>query len=186
MLRSKASPAFLWGLCCSLAVSLLLFGCKGGGRGNIGPGQPAPDFSSTTLNGEVKRLSDFRGKLVLLNFWASWCEPCREEIPALERLQSRLHSEGVAVVSVGVDDTREALLEIASKYGVSYTVFVDLEGELKRRYGVSGIPESFVLQRDGTFALFDDPSSGPTVTIVGPREWDSPEMIERLRRLAKR
>lgn len=164
----------------SLAIALVtLLACQPGG-GSFGPGERAPDFTLKSLSGEQLTLNSFKGKVVVLNFWASWCEPCRKELPALQRLYTQVKDQGVEVVAVGTDDSRESLKETAEQYGVTFPVLVDQRGEIKAKYKIAGIPETYVLKPDGTLTLFVDPARGPTTKIIGPREWDSPLMIQRL------
>jgi len=160
-------------------VCFALLSCKPGG-GSIGPGEKAPDFTLATLSGEERSLSSFQGKVVVLNFWASWCQPCLKELPALQRLYTQVKHKGIEIVAVGTDDDRDSLKQVAEQYGVTFPVLVDQKGEIKAKYKVAGIPETYILKADGRFGFFIDPAAGPTIKIIGPREWDSPLIIQRL------
>ncbi len=108
----------------------------------------APDFDVTSFSGEQLQLSDLRGQIVVLNFWASWCPPCRDETPLLEAAQDNL---GDDVVLVGMDiwDAEGDAREFLEQYGVTYVVGHDSNGEVAIDYGVSGVPETFVIDAEG-------------------------------------
>jgi peroxiredoxin len=110
-------------------------------------GQPAPEFSSFDLEGRPVKLSDFRGRVVLLNFWASWCAPCRQEFPRL----AAVHGRGdVVVLGVLFDDTKAAARRFADEHGATWTTVVDPQRELSHAYRVGrGIPVTFLIDREG-------------------------------------
>lgn len=113
-------------------------------------GQPAPDFTLNTLDGKKMTLSDFRGKAVLLNFWATWCEPCKVEMPWFVDLQKKYASQGLQVVGVAMDDSSPADIEsFAQKMGVNYPVLIGKE-EVGAQYGgIEYLPSTFYIGRDG-------------------------------------
>ncbi len=165
----------------------LLVGCVSGGRSNISPGEPPPQFTLSDLTGKQVSLSEFQGKLVLINFWASWCGPCLSEMPALQRLYSRLKDEGFVILAIGVDDDAESLRKFTEKYGLTFPVLFDEGSKIKRLYGLTGVPESFFVGRDGRLIMVPDPAdNSPVVRIVGPRDWDSPTSEGRTRALLKK
>jgi cytochrome c biogenesis protein CcmG/thiol:disulfide interchange protein DsbE len=167
-------------------VSLaLLSGCPSGAGVGVNPGDAAPAIEFPLVDGSgVGRLSDHLGKVVLINFWATWCAPCVEELPALQRLYEKLGPKGLVVLAVGVDDHAEQLLSFKQRYGLSFPILVDEEGGIKSSYRVSGVPESFVVGRDGKLLMIADPDDGqPVVRILGPRAWDSPNSIARLEKV---
>jgi cytochrome c biogenesis protein CcmG/thiol:disulfide interchange protein DsbE len=164
----------------ALWVALSITSCSGGSP-NFVPGERAPEFSLRDTEGNQVRLSDFRGKVVLINFWASWCSPCLAELPALQRLQAQLKAKDFVVLGIGVDDTEEALAQYKKVYGLTYPTVIDTTSEVKRRYKVSGVPESFFVDRQGGFIMIADPETNePVVRLVGPREWDEPKMLSRI------
>ena len=111
---------------------------------------PAPDFTLDSLNGKSIRLSDFRGKAVLLNFWATWCGPCKIETPWLVELQNQYGSQGLQVVGIAMDDSsKEDIAKFAKDMGVNYPVLIGKEAVGDAYGGVPALPESFFIGRDG-------------------------------------
>lgn len=115
--------------------------------------QEAPDFEVRTLDGDRVRLSELRGKPVLLNFWASWCGPCRRELPSIVKLHEELKSDGLVVLGVN-DEGRDVAREYAAKAGLSFTTLDDSRLKLHRLYRVRNIPSMFLIDRDGKIVRF--------------------------------
>lgn len=111
---------------------------------------PAPPWALQDLRGKTVNLSDFRGKVVVLDFWATWCPPCREEIPHFVDLQKQYGGQGLAVVGVSLDDVGpDAVADFVKKNNVNYTIVMG-NGDVTERYGhIQGIPTTFVIDRDG-------------------------------------
>jgi cytochrome c biogenesis protein CcmG, thiol:disulfide interchange protein DsbE len=111
----------------------------------------APDFHVETLDGDVLTLSDLRGRPVVLNFWATWCPPCRAEMPAFERVFRELGGEGVEIVAVNAtsQDSRAAAAEFVEDYGLTFPIGLDVSGELQREYLVRALPTTFFVDREG-------------------------------------
>lgn len=110
----------------------------------------APDFSLESLEGKTMRLSDFRGKAVLLNFWATWCGPCKIEMPWFVELQQKYGSQGLQVVGVAMDDaSKEDIAKFAKDMGVNYPVLIGKEAVGDSYGGIPALPESFFIGRDG-------------------------------------
>jgi cytochrome c biogenesis protein CcmG/thiol:disulfide interchange protein DsbE len=123
--------------------------------GMLAAGEPAldaaaPDFALRTADGQLIRLSDLRGKTVVLNFWATWCPPCREEIPALQQAYAARQSAGDLVV-LGVDfqETADVVSTYLANAGVTYPVVIDDDGSVTTRYGLPGLPGTFFIDRNG-------------------------------------
>jgi cytochrome c biogenesis protein CcmG/thiol:disulfide interchange protein DsbE len=116
---------------------------------SAGPGDIAPEFALTDFNGKAIRLADLRGKLVLLNFWASWCAPCLEEMPRLSAWQRDYGAAGLQVIGISMDDEAAPARRQLAKQPVGYPVALGDE-ELARRYGgILGLPQSFLIDRRG-------------------------------------
>jgi thiol-disulfide isomerase/thioredoxin len=110
----------------------------------------APDFSLDSLDGKILRLSDFRGKAVLLNFWATWCGPCKVEMPWFVDLQKQYGSQGLQIIGVAMDDgSKEDIAKFAKDMGVNYPILIGKESVGDQYGGVPALPETFVVGRDG-------------------------------------
>ncbi|MCP4907070.1 MAG: TlpA family protein disulfide reductase [bacterium] len=118
-------------------------------------------------------LASFSGKVVLVNFWATWCEPCEREMPAMERLYLDLRDEEFALIAVAIDEVEGDVESFQSDYGLSFPIVLDLDQSVYQSYQTMGVPESLLLDRDGRIIE----------RYVGPREWDAPEHVKRIRSL---
>jgi peroxiredoxin len=127
-------------------------------------GRAAEDFTVPTLGGQRFRLSDHRGKVVFLNFWATWCPPCREEMPALERLYLGQKDRGFAVVAISLDASSAAVGPYVVQGGFTFPVALDPRMELATSYAVRALPASFIV----------DPRGVVVAMALGAREWDGP------------
>jgi cytochrome c biogenesis protein CcmG, thiol:disulfide interchange protein DsbE len=133
----------------------------------IRPRRPtaAADFTVPQLNSQQVRLSDFKGRVVFLNFWATWCVPCREEMPSMERLYRRYRDRGLTILAVSVDRGGPATVAAFVKMlRLTYPIGLDPKMEVAERYRVLALPSSFLIDREGNV----------TGSAVGPRDWDSP------------
>jgi thiol-disulfide isomerase/thioredoxin len=148
-------------------------------------GSNAPDFVATDLDGRQVSLDDLRGEVVLLNIWATWCPPCREEMPSMQRLHERLGGEGLRIVAVSIDaepgqvdagGRRGGDIEaFAMDWGLSFAIWHDPDGEIERIYRTIGVPESFVIDRNGVIVK----------KVIGATEWDSEANVDLIRRLLR-
>ena len=112
-------------------------------------GQKAPDFKLITSDGETVQLSDFKGKRVLLNFWASWCPPCREEMPDLERFYQDKDAVVLAVNLTNMEMNKKTVNEFIETYGLTFPVLMDEEGQVSRLYRISPIPTTYMIDTKG-------------------------------------
>jgi peroxiredoxin len=113
-------------------------------------GQPAPDFTLRTLDGNEVRLGELRGRLVVLNFWATWCGPCREEMPLFEQAMAEREADGLLILAVNVQEGEEQVRPFVQRLGLSYPIVMDKSGALARRYRVRSYPTTYFIGRDGT------------------------------------
>lgn len=154
---------------------------RGPGDGALGVGSQAPDFELPALDGGTVRLSQLRGKIVFLNFWATWCAPCREEMPSMERLNRELNDPELVMLAVSVDEGGEAAVrEFLADLPHSYRVLLDASTATRRlgtrtgaSYGITGVPETFLIDRNGYIVEH----------IVGPRNWSDPGLVDFFRAL---
>jgi cytochrome c biogenesis protein CcmG, thiol:disulfide interchange protein DsbE len=130
-------------------------------------GQTAPDFA-LVLNGKPAHLSDLRGKVVFLNFWATWCPPCIEEAPSLNQLQARIAPLGGTVLGVSVDDSQELYEEFLARYGLTYPNFRDTTKKIPLMYGTVMYPDTYIIDRKGRLVR----------KIIGAQDWTSPQMSD--------
>jgi thiol-disulfide isomerase/thioredoxin len=138
-------------------------------------------------DGNVRAFSDFRGGVILLNFWASWCVECLAEFPTLVNLQRQFPADELQVVSVLEDDDPENLKQLSiSATELGFPILIDSEGVLKRRYNIRGLPTTMVLDCGRKPLKLTDPLQGVEAEkIVGGREWDSPAVVEQLKNLSR-
>jgi peroxiredoxin len=141
--------------------------------GRRGP-RLAPDFAVADLQGRTVRLSALRGKVVVLNLWATWCPPCVEEMPSMERLWTSLQGDGFALLAVSQDEEgRHAVEPFVERMRLTFPILLDPEHQVGDRYEVWGYPETFVIDRNGYVVE----------RVIGPRDWSAPPAIEALRAL---
>ena len=134
-------------------IGLLAFGLIAKNGAQIAVGEPAPDAAVERLDGSGEvSLSDYRGKWVLLNFWASWCDPCRTEAPAIERFSKRNPDE-LVVVGMDTEDLSGDAMDFVREFGLTYEMLHDGDGDRKDAYGIFALPESFLIDPAGNLAL---------------------------------
>jgi peroxiredoxin len=143
-------------------------------RDPIEPGLPAPAFSLPVLGSDASvSLASLRGQVVLLNFWATWCKPCEDEMPAMESLHQALGPQGFALIAVSVDDDPRAVERFVTRLGLSFPILLDPEKKAADAYQSYRFPESYLIDREGVLVA----------RYIGPRDWDSPAYLDRIRRL---
>ena len=134
----------------------------------------APDFAAPDLKGQAVSLSALRGKVVVLNVWTTWCPPCREEMPSMERLAEHFRGRDFELLAVSQDEgDRDKVEAFARDLKLSFPVLLDPQRQVGERYGVWGYPETFVIDRNGYVVE----------RVIGPRTWDSPESIASIEKL---
>lgn len=112
-------------------------------------GEPAPDFTLPTLDGETIKLSDFRGKGVFINFWGSWCTPCKREMPHMETQYYRFKDEGVEILAVNIKEPIVTVSSFVKRNGLTFPILLDRDGTVTKRYGIVPIPTSFFIDKEG-------------------------------------
>jgi peroxiredoxin len=131
-------------------------------------GNLAPDFTLKDLSGRSVQLSSLKGKVVLVNFWATWCPPCREEIPSMVRLNQAMQGKAFQMLAVSIDEGgKDAVASFFKKGGVTLPALLDSDGKVARRYGTTGVPETFVVDAKGVIMK----------KVIGGMDWSSPEVL---------
>lgn len=130
-------------------------------------GKPAPGFTLTDIQGKTWSLADLKGKVVLLNFWASWCAPCLEEIPSMVTLHGMLPSEYFAMVTILYNDRPDYAQNVVNKSGAKFPVLLDPDAKMARAYGLTGVPETFII----------DPQGVLREKFIGPKDWKSDDAV---------
>jgi peroxiredoxin len=141
--------------------------------GGYTPGERPPDFVGRTADGKPLSLTDLRGNVVLLTFWASWCPPCRPDMVLLEDLHRTLGSQRLVVIAVNVRERPTVVRDYAAALGLTFAILVDPRGAIQASYGVIGLPTTFLIARDGR----------AVARAIGPRDWGgapSRELIQLL------
>ncbi len=133
-------------------------------------GHQAPRFSANLIDGTRRSLTDYRGRVVLVNFWASWCGPCKAEIPDLRDLQSAYPPEKFTILAINEDDELKAALDFLKKRPVNFPVLLDEKGRIMDDYGVRGLPTTLLIDTRGVVREI----------VFGPRDWSSKEWKERI------
>ena len=138
--------------------------------------QAASDFQLEDLNGETVTLSELQGQVVFLNFWATWCGPCRLEMPDMEGLHQALGDEGLHLLAVNIREEPEPVRRFMTSLGLSFDVVMDVSGEVAKTYAASSLPMTYLIDRDGTILA----------RAIGAREWKGPEIVQMFQALLAR
>jgi peroxiredoxin len=133
----------------SLALALLLAGGVGIAQAAVQLSANAPDFTLRSIAGANLRLQEQRGQVVLVNFWATWCGPCRQEMPHLNRIYDKYRASGFVLLGVNIDDDPRAAADLAAKLGVRFPVLLDTDKKVSRAYDMSAMPATLLIDRDG-------------------------------------
>ncbi len=147
------------------------------GQARLGKGAKAPDFTLPGLDGAMVRLADQKGKVVFLNIWATWCPPCVEEMPSMEKLYQQLKGEDFEILAVSIDKSgAEAVLPFMKKHKLNFAALIDSKETLKHKYQTTGVPETFIIDKNGIIVE----------KVIGPRNWAAPGAINFFRNLIQK
>ncbi|MCP3852592.1 MAG: TlpA family protein disulfide reductase [Gammaproteobacteria bacterium] len=135
--------------------------------------QMAPDFSLYDMDGEKHSLADFKGKTVIVNFWATWCPPCREEMPSMERAWNKLKDHDVIMLAINVGEDEDTVFTFLGDYPVSFTILFDTSGTMIEQWPVKGLPTTFVVSPEGKLVY----------RAIGGREWDDADLLKKVQEL---
>ena len=150
----------------AIAVALLLFLPENKTYKEIASiGAPAPNFELRDANGNLWKLSDQKGKVVFVNFWATWCSVCKSEKPSIENLYMKVQNKPIQMLGILFRDNPGNLTAYFQRQRVSYPTLISNDDEVAGQYGITGVPETFIIDKNGIIRE----------KIVGPRDWDAPE-----------
>ena len=140
-------------------------------------GAQAPDFSVKDLSGAEMQLSSLKGQVVLVNFWATWCPPCKEEIPSMIKLNQSMAGKPFKMLAISIDEGgKEAVTAYFKKSGLSLPAYLDTDSKVSQMYGTTGVPETFIVDKTGKIQK----------KIVGGMDWSSPDVIAFMDELTKK
>jgi peroxiredoxin len=150
-MNKMASPLHLSSrkflMCLSASVALVLI--SGLAQSAITPSTTAPDFTLRTMSGPNQRLQEQRGRVVMINFWATWCGPCRQEMPHLNKLYDKYRTAGFVLYGVNVDEDLRLATEVAQKLNIKFPVLLDTEKKVSKLYDLNTMPSTVLIDRDG-------------------------------------
>ena len=154
-----------------LAFCLVMFvaSCGQGPKVAI-VGKPAPDFTLVDLEGKTWTLSELKGQVVFVNFWATWCPPCRAEMPSMQRLYTMLPKDKFKMLAVLSQDDPALARNYAAKLGIAMPILDDQANNIGPKYGLTGVPETFIIDKKGVLRE----------KFIGPAHWDSPQYVRML------
>lgn len=149
--------------------------CQSGRFQPIGKGTAAPAFSFPDLEGNEVALADHRGKVVFLNIWATWCDPCREEMPSMERLYKKLKGRPFEILAVSVDSDPTPVKPFVEEFKLTFPILLDTRRKITRLYRATGVPETFIIDSKGVIAE----------KVIGARSWSKEENVEFITKLVE-
>ena len=133
----------------------------------------APDFNLEDQDGNFMKMSDFKGKVVIINFWATWCPPCRKEMPSMQRAWEKLKQEGIVMLAINVGEDSDQIFAFTAEYPVEFPLLMDRDSSVVRQWNVRGLPTTYIV----------NPAGKIVYQAIGDREWDSDEIMNQIRRL---
>lgn len=135
--------------------------------------KPAPSFTLQDMDGESHSLSDYRGKIVIINFWATWCPPCRAELPSMNRAWKKVKDDNIEMLAINVGEDEDTIFTFLGDNPIDFPVLLDETGDMIKTWPVRGLPTTFVLDSEGRLVY----------QAIGGREWDSDALLEKVRML---
>lgn len=151
-----------------LCMAALIAGCEQGPAGGNRVGELAPDFTLVDRKGKSWTLSELKGQVVFVNFWATWCAPCREEMPAMQRLLDMMPEDKFKMVAILNRDTPANADLFVQKNNITIPILNDMGNNIGPMYGLTGLPETFIIDKQGILRE----------KFIGPAKWDSPEAVQ--------
>ncbi len=135
----------------------------------------APAFSLKDINGELYTSQDYLGKVVIVNFWTTWCPPCRDELPSMERAYRQFKTQGIEILAINVGEDADTIFTFTVDYPVTFPLLMDLDSKVINQYPVIGLPTTYIIDTKGRLVY----------KAIGTREWDNPALIQQILNLKK-
>jgi len=134
-------------------------------------GKPLPDLKLTDLSGKSVQLSDYRGKVLFINIWATWCAPCRDEMPSMESLYQKLKGDGFEMIGISIDEGGlEVVKPFVKEFGLTFPILHNSTGDVQKKFMTTGVPETFLVNKNGIILHH----------MIGPTNWDRPIIVDAL------
>ncbi len=141
----------------------------------VSPSFIAPDTELVDMDGKKHKMSDYRGKPVIVNFWATWCPPCRAELPSMNRAWAKVKDEGIQMLAVNMGESEDTIFPFTGEYPIDFTILLDSNGSYALEWKVQGLPTTYVVDAEGNVVY----------QAVGGREWDDDSILDMVRGLKK-
>lgn len=161
-------------LALSLIIAVQANAAEGGPLTPLDSPRPAPEFSLADTAGDTHTLADYRGRVLVVNFWATWCPPCVKEMPALDRLQQQLGEAGVQVVGINMGETTDDIASFNERVPVDFPLLLSPDMSAGQDWGVRGLPTTFILDPEGRIVF----------EVLGDQPWDDATIVDQIRELA--
>ncbi len=138
--------------------------------------QPAPDFKLIDMDEKIHRLSDYKGQPVIVNFWATWCPPCREELPSMNLGWKKIKNQGIIMLAINVGEDEDTIFTFTGDYPIDFTVLLDQTGEVTDQWPMKGLPTTFIIDTQGRIVY----------RAIGGRDWSSDKILNIVRSLTNK
>ena len=171
MMKTFAAILLLWSAAAVQTIE------PGRGLTEVPGHPPAPDFDLEDIDGEHHKLADYRGQAMVVNFWATWCPPCRAEMPSMERAWRIMKKEGgMVMIAINVGEDEDAIFQFTAEHPVTFPILLDRDSSVVSAWAVRGLPTTYVVDAEGRIVY----------RAIGGREWDDPALLDKVRALRKR
>ncbi len=175
MIRSIKIPVLLVIICGALYCSITSSSEKTQPLYPVPNSPPAVDFKLKDSDGNVYQLKQYRGRVVIVNFWTTWCPPCRFELPSMERAYKQLKKDGVEILAINVGENADTIFTFTADYPVSFPLLMDIDSSVINDYPVVGLPTTYIVDTNGRLVY----------RAVGTREWDDADLLKQIKALVK-
>ncbi len=161
-----------------LTLLLALFALQGVSASELTPLDQNLDgleFALKDMDGKTHKLSDYKGKTLIINFWASWCPPCREEMPSMERAWQKIKNNNIVMLAINVGEDEDTIFTFLGDYPVSFTILMDSTGEVTENWPIKGLPTTYIVSPEGKLVY----------RAIGGRQWDNKDILKQIRKINK-